>query len=108
VAIPAIDAVIAHVVEMAELDWLFDEFLGAGHIRRSTDDDEKADESARQKERADNTDPRESVGAATKDLRHRMLTVVRPRGGALTSIARQERHESARHTRGNDPTCTTL
>jgi hypothetical protein len=47
VAIPAIDAVIADMVEVAELDRLFDELLGAGYIRGSTDDDQKTNEPAR-------------------------------------------------------------
>ena len=90
-AVPAIDAVVSHVVRVAELKRLFDELVGARHVRRTSEDHDETDQAAGQEERADNTDVRESVGAATKDLRHRMLTVGAPAYRALTLIANYAR-----------------
>jgi hypothetical protein len=75
VAIPAIDAVVTDVVKVAELDWLFDEFLSARHIRRSAEDDEKTNSRAREEHNPDNTGARDRICAATKYLRHRIVTV---------------------------------
>lgn len=80
--VPAVDPVVAGVVEMAELKRLLDEFVGAGHVAGTPEHDEEAGESTGQQEQADNTDFREGIGAAMKDLRHQTLCRAGPSGPA--------------------------
>ena len=77
-AVAAIDPVVGDVVQVAELERLLDELIGAGHIRRAPDHHDQADEPAYQEKNADNTDLRDDIGAAVENLRHRMLTDGRP------------------------------
>jgi hypothetical protein len=79
--VTAVDAIVAGVVKMAELNGLFDEFLGACYIGRPADDYEEADRPAGQKQDADNAGSREGIGATAEYLRHRTLTVGCPSGG---------------------------
>ena len=65
-AVPAIDAVVSHVMGVAELERLFDELVGAGDVRRAPEDHNETDQAARQKEHVDNADLREGVGAVMR------------------------------------------
>jgi len=65
-------------MRVAELERLLDEFVGARHVRRAPEDHDEPDDTARQEKYAGNTEFRQGIGAAMKDLRHRMLTVGSP------------------------------
>ena len=87
--VPAVDAIIAGMVEMAELNGLLDEFLGARNVGRPADDHEETDCPAGQKKNADNAGSRDSIGATTEYLRHRTLTVGWPVWRALALLQRK-------------------
>src|SRR5688572_6306832 len=108
VTVAAIDPVVADVMRVAELKRLFDEFVGARHVRRTPEDHDERDGAACQEQYAGNTDFREGVRAAIEDLRHRRLTVVRPRGRALTSNCTPGGANVARLSRGYRSGCTML
>ena len=76
--VTAIDSVVADVMRVAELKGLLDEFAGARHVRRTSEHHDQPYDTACDEKCTDNTDLCESVGAAVKDLRHRMLTVGSP------------------------------
>src|SRR5687767_8776807 len=78
VTVPAIDPIVPDVMRVAELEGLLDGFAGAGHVRRAPEDHDEPDDAARQEKYAGNTDFGEGVGAAMKDLGHRVLTVGSP------------------------------
>ncbi len=71
VAIAAVDAVVADVVQVAELNRLLDVFLGARHVGRAAEHHDEPDEAPAQEEKTDKTDLGEGIGAAMEDLRHR-------------------------------------
>ena len=105
--VPAVDAIIAGVVEMAELNGLLDEFFGACHIGRPADDDEETDRPAGQEKNADNAGSRESIGATTEYLRHRTLTVGSRVWRALALLQRKGT-DQAGLSPGRRSICTTL
>lgn len=72
--VAAVDAIVAHVVRVAELQRLLDELLRASDVGATTQSDHEANQADGQEEPADNTGFRESIGARLKDLWHRMLT----------------------------------
>jgi hypothetical protein len=90
--VPAVNAVVADVVAMAELNGLLDEFFGACHIRRAANDDEETDRPAGQKKNTDDAGSRERIGTTTEYLRHRTLTVGSPglAGGSPYSSGRAQ------------------
>ena len=100
--VTAVDAVIAGVVEMAELKGLLHEFFGARHIGRPADDYEETDRPTGQKENADNAGSRESIGATTEYLRHRTLTVRSP------GLLQRKGTDQAGLSPGKRSICTTL
>ena len=105
-AVPAVDAVVADVVEMAELNRLFDELFSACHIRGPAKDDEKTDAPAGQKKTTDNTDSRDGIGAT--DGRSAALNddrVARLVGAAITP---PDGHKSAGISPVNRSICTML
>ena len=95
---------------VAELNRLLDELFGARHIGRPAKDDEETDQPAGQEKDADNTDPREGIGAATKYLRHRLLTVGAPATGRHANAIRSARGApvSGGPFLSANPICTTL
>jgi hypothetical protein len=105
--VPAIDAVIADVVAMAELNGLLDEFFGACHIGRPANDDEETDRPAGQKKNTDDAGSRERIGATTEYLRHRTLTVGSPVWRAL-ALLQWKGTDQADLSPGNRSICTTL
>jgi hypothetical protein len=105
--VPAVDAVVADVVAMAELNGLLDEFFGACHIGRPADDDEEPDRPAGQKKNADNAGSRERIGATAEYLRHRTLTVGWPVWRALALLQRKGT-DQAGISPGKRSICTTL
>src|SRR5581483_1887284 len=71
VAIAAVDAVAGDVTFVAELDRLLARHVRLGDPGRAVDFVEEAEERGDEKDGAEDTDPRDRVGAAMKDLRHR-------------------------------------
>ena len=71
--VPAVDTVIEHVVNVAELHGLLDVLVRAGHIRRATDQHSQQDQACGQHERAGETELGNGIGAATEDLRHLLM-----------------------------------
>lgn len=100
--VATVDAVVGHVMRVAELQGLLDEFLGTRDIRAAAKDYEQADQTAGQEKRADNTGFREGIGAGLKNLRHLIVDDRRrPRGARAPHQERQERRFPTR-------ICTTL
>jgi hypothetical protein len=85
-AVSTIDAVVSYVVRVAELKRLFDELVGARHVRRTAEDHDETDQTADQEKDANYTDAREGIDTAMKNLRHRILRDARV--PALTSMAK--------------------
>ena len=73
VAITAVDAVIPHVVFMAELDWLLARKISLGVIRGPIELQEEPDDDDDKEESAEDSHLRNEVGASVKDLSHRRL-----------------------------------
>ena len=88
-AITAVEAVIEHVVEVAELDGLLDELVRTGHVRRASEHHRDQDQSADQRQHAEQTELRKGIGASLEDLRHRMLIAGATASGRLR-VAYQE------------------
>ena len=74
-AVTAVDAVVADVVEMAELYGLLDVLLRASDVGRPSENDEQADEPTCKDEYADNTGAREGISAAVEDLWHQIVDI---------------------------------
>ena len=97
-AVAAINAIVSHVLGVADLKRLLDELVGARDMRGAPQDDQKTDEAVGDKQAVTIltfervlTDLRESVGAATDASGTTRSGRVRQ---ALTSPARREGHES--------------
>jgi hypothetical protein len=105
--VTTVDAIVAGVVKMAELNGLLDEFVGACYIRRPADDHKETDCPASQKKNADNAGSRDSIGATTEYLRHRTLTVGWPVWRALALLQRKGT-DQAGLSPGKRSICTTL
>ena len=72
-AIAAVDAVVADVVRVAELNRLLDVFVRSCDVRRAAEHHEQRDQTTDEKEQAAETGLGEEVCAAIEDLRHREL-----------------------------------
>ena len=79
----AVDTVVEHVVQVAELNRLFDVLVGAGDVRRPAKGHRQQDQASHQRQNAEKTDFRECIGAAMEDLRHQVCVPTRPRGQEL-------------------------
>ncbi len=108
-AVPAVDPVVLDVMQVAELHRLLDEFVRAGDVVTSG----PAPSPSRIRlptaiKNAGKTELREGVGAATENLRHRMLQSGRT---LETTLLLSTRHDG-RDRDGLDPraspSCTTL
>ena len=73
VTVPTVNAIVEHVMEMAELHRLLDVLLGARHVRRATEKHREPDQASDQQENACETDLGQGVGASMENLRHRRL-----------------------------------
>ena len=67
---PAVDAVVEHVMKMAELHGLLDVFVGARHVGGAPDHHGDQDQACHQHEHAGETELGNRIGAAMEDLRH--------------------------------------
>src|SRR5436190_17606539 len=81
VAVPAIDAVVIHMMHVAELQRLLDEDLLPRDIARPGDDDRQQDEPADKGKKAENADFGKCVSASTEYLRHLTLAGATAMGG---------------------------
>jgi hypothetical protein len=70
----AIDAIVAHVVCVAELDRLLDKLLCTCHVGTAAQTYQEAYQAHDQEKPADNTGFRKRIGAGLENLWHRMLT----------------------------------
>src|SRR5689334_12320498 len=95
VAVAAVDAVAGDVTFVAELNRLFASDARPGHPRRSVDLCGQAEQASHDEHRAENTDARDRVGAAVKDLRHRTLVP--------TVTLRDDRGHQGRTPNGEPP-----
>jgi hypothetical protein len=93
VAVPAINPIVEHVMEMTELHRLLDVLLRTGHVRRPAEEHGKPDQPSNQQENAGETDLGQGVGATMENLRHRRLGVA---------------GRSGRGVEASRPTCTML
>jgi len=73
VAVPAINPIVKHVMEMAELNRLLDVLLRAGHVLRPAEEHGKPNQASNQQKNAGETDLGQGVGATMENLRHRRL-----------------------------------
>ena len=71
--VTAVDAVIAHVVRVAELNRLLDVFVRSCDVRRAAENHQERDDSTDKKEQAGETGLGKEVCAAIEDLRHREM-----------------------------------
>ena len=71
VTVAAVDSVIADVVFMAELNRLLSGKEGLGVVRGAVELEQHPDGYAKEKNRAEDSDLRDEVGASIKDLSHR-------------------------------------
>jgi len=69
-AIPAVDAIVANVMGVAELQGLFDEFLRAGRVAGPLERHCQPEEQADKDDEAEETNSRKGIGAAFEYLRH--------------------------------------
>lgn len=72
--IAAVDAVIANVVFVAELNRLFAREVSLSVVRRPVELEEQPDNYRDKEDRAEDTDFRYEVGASLKNLAHRLLS----------------------------------
>ena len=86
VTVPAVDAVVGHVVHVAELQWLLDEDFLPRHIARPGKDDRQYNQAADEGEKSENADFREGVRASTEDLRHRRCSARPPHAVELLTL----------------------
>src|SRR5260370_42680716 len=68
--VATIDAVIAYVVLVAELDWLLSHYVLVRQIRRPREPQHSCQRQTRQKEAKEHTEPGDKIRAAVKNLRH--------------------------------------
>src|SRR6185503_787146 len=73
VAIPAVNPIVEHVMEMAELHRLLDVLLRTGHVRGAAKEHREPDQPSDQQEDARETDLGKGVGASMENLGHRRL-----------------------------------
>ena len=71
--VATVDTVIEHVVDVAELNRLLEELVGAGHIRGATKQHGQQDETCGQHQCAGETELGNGIGAAMEDLRHLLM-----------------------------------
>ena len=70
-AVAAVDAVAGDVALVAELNRLLARDVRLGDPGRAVDFGEEPEQAGDEEHRAEDADPRDRVGAAVKDLRHR-------------------------------------
>lgn len=75
-AVAAIDSVIAHVVLVAELNWLLAREESLGVIRRSIEFKQHPDKDGGKEDRAEDRRLGNEVGASIEDLPHRFLRAI--------------------------------
>jgi hypothetical protein len=73
VAVPAVDAVIGHVMHVTELERLLDENVLPGDVARSREHNGEKNQTANQGKEPENADFRECIGASAENLRHLTL-----------------------------------
>ena len=84
--VPAINAVVAHVMLVAELHWLFPRNILSRQIGRTRERQYPGESNSRQENRGEQTESRDEIRAAVKNLGHVCVALWRmpPLLGAAT------------------------